>query len=50
MSGIAAAKKTGANAVTFRWDCLDMGIMIRAIRLVGYAAGGGAVGATTYDR
>jgi hypothetical protein len=40
MSGIGAAKQTGASAVTLRWDCPDMGIMIRAIRLVGYVAGG----------
>jgi Transposase DDE domain len=40
MSGIGAAKQTGASAVTLRWDCPDMGIMIRAIRLAGYVAGG----------
>jgi hypothetical protein len=35
MSGIGAGKQTGASAVTLRWDCPDIGIVIRAIRLVG---------------
>jgi hypothetical protein len=50
MSGIGAAKQTGASAVTLRRDGPAMGMMIRAIRLVGYVAGWRAVGATTRDR